>query len=58
MPTEAQKQAAIKWRQTHREQYRSMTLKHVHASRNKWHDYNNEVKKFRKILFDGFIPIQ
>ena len=26
MPTEAQKKASIKWRQTHREQYRRITL--------------------------------
>ena len=53
MPTEAQKNASIKWRQTHREQYRRITLKNVHDYRNKWHDYNDEVKRFRKILLDG-----
>lgn len=59
MPTsESQKLAIKKWRENNLQHYREITLRHVHTSRAKWYDYNNEVKKFRKILFDGFISVQ
>jgi hypothetical protein len=56
--SEAQKRANQKWRQSNRDKSRLLTSKHMKISRNKWYDYNNEVKKFRKILFDGFIQIE
>lgn len=55
--SEAQKRANLKWRQANREKSRVLTAKHMRTSRNKWYEYTQEVKRFHRILFDGFVPI-
>ncbi len=51
------KKAKKLWRQNHKEEYLAKNNIYVHTSISRWKDYNTETRRLRKILFDGYIPL-
>lgn len=46
------------WRKKHKDEYLKKNSTYVDTYTMKWKDYHAETRRFRKILFDGFVPIE
>ena len=49
--------AIKKWRKEHKDEYAKKNNIYVMKYTEKWKEYYAETQRLRKILFDGFIPV-